>query len=88
MAHSCPRLYELNTVAYWIVAKEAHTPKLRARINQIAQVAIELSIKRGTTFLNILKADRRGTDNLHKRSSTGRENRASLSRTRTELRVN
>lgn len=65
-AHSCPRLYELNTVAYWIVAKEAHTPKLRARINQIAQVAIELSIKRGTTFLNILKADRRGTDNLHK----------------------
>jgi transcriptional regulator with XRE-family HTH domain/KaiC/GvpD/RAD55 family RecA-like ATPase len=65
-AHSCPRLYELNTVAYWIVAKEAHSPKLRARINQIAQVAIELSIKRGTTFLNLLKADRRGTDNLHK----------------------
>jgi transcriptional regulator with XRE-family HTH domain/KaiC/GvpD/RAD55 family RecA-like ATPase len=65
-SHSCPRLYELNTVAYWIVAKEAHSPKLRARINQVAQVAIELSIKRGTTFLNLLKADRRGTDNLHK----------------------
>ncbi|MCA1960529.1 MAG: helix-turn-helix domain-containing protein [Desulfomonile sp.] len=65
-AHSCPRLYELNTVAYWIVVKEAHSSKLRARINQIAQVAIELSIKRGTTFLNILKADRRGTENLHK----------------------
>jgi transcriptional regulator with XRE-family HTH domain/KaiC/GvpD/RAD55 family RecA-like ATPase len=65
-AHSCPRLYELNTVAYWVVVKEAHSSKLRARINQVAQVAIELSIKRGTTFLSILKAERRGTDNLHK----------------------
>jgi transcriptional regulator with XRE-family HTH domain/KaiC/GvpD/RAD55 family RecA-like ATPase len=65
-AHSCPRLYELNTVAYWITEREAHSTTLRARINQIAQVAIELSIRRGTTFLTILKADRRGTDNLHK----------------------
>jgi len=65
-AHSCPRLYELNTVAYWIIEREAHSPRLRAQVNQIAQVAIELSIKRGTTFLNILKADRRGTENLHK----------------------
>ena len=39
--HSCPRLYELNTVAYWIMEKNAHSPKLRAQINQIAQVAIE-----------------------------------------------
>ncbi len=65
-AHSCPRLYELNTVAYWIIEREAHSTRLRAQVNQIAQVAIELSIKRGTTFLNILKADRRGTENLHK----------------------
>ena len=65
-AHSCPRLYELNTIAYWIMEKEAHSVRLRAQVNQIAQVAIELSIKRGTTFLNILKADRRGTENLHK----------------------
>jgi transcriptional regulator with XRE-family HTH domain len=65
-AHSCPRLYELNTVAYWIIEREAHSTRLRAQVNQIAQVAIELSIKRGTTFLNVLKADRRGTENLHK----------------------
>jgi len=65
-AYSCPRLYELNTIAYWIIEKEAHSTRLRAHVNQIAQVAIELSIKRGTTFLYILKADRRGTENLHK----------------------
>jgi transcriptional regulator with XRE-family HTH domain len=65
-SHSCPRLYELNTVAYWIIEKDAHTPRLRAQINQIAQVVIDLSIKRGTTFLAVLKAEGRTLDNLHK----------------------
>lgn len=65
-SHSCPRLYELNTVAYWIMEKNAHSSKLRAQINQIAQVAVELSVKRGTTSLTVLKAEKRGTDNLYK----------------------
>ncbi len=65
-SHSCPRLYELNTVAYWIMEKKAHSPRLRAAINQIAQVAIELSIRRGTTSLSIMKAEKRDLENLHK----------------------
>jgi len=65
-SHSCPRLYELNTIAYWIMEKKAHSPRLRAQINQIAQVVIELSIKRGTSFLTIIKAERRDIDNLDK----------------------
>ena len=65
LCHSCPVFYSY-TVVYWIIEKEAHSTRLRAQVNQIAQVAIELSIRRGTTFLNILKADRRGTENLHK----------------------
>lgn len=64
--HSCPRLYELDTVAYWIMEKKAHSSKLRAQINQIAQVVIDLSIKRGATSLTILKTDRRQAGNLHK----------------------
>lgn len=64
--HTCPRLYELNTVAYWVMEKHAHSSRFRAHINQIAQVAIELSIRRGTTSLTILKADRRDTENFHK----------------------
>ena len=48
--HSCPRLYELNTVAYWIMEKGAHSSRLKAQINQIAQVAIDLSVKRGKTY--------------------------------------
>jgi transcriptional regulator with XRE-family HTH domain len=65
-SHSCPRLYELNTVAYWIMEKKAHSPRFRAQINQIAQVAIDLSIKRGTTSLTILKAEKRQLDHLQK----------------------
>jgi len=62
--HSCPRLYELETIAYWIMEKLAHSQRLRAQINQIAQVAIDLSIKRGTTTLTILKAENRGTQDI------------------------
>lgn len=63
-SHACPRLYELNTVAYWIMEKKAHSPRLRAQIGQIAQVVIDLSIKRGTTSLTVLKAERRDIDTL------------------------
>ena len=64
-SRSCPRLYELSTIAYWIMERKAHSHRLRARINQIAQVAIELSIKRGVTSLTLLKAEERGLENLH-----------------------
>ncbi|MDP3028804.1 MAG: helix-turn-helix domain-containing protein [Deltaproteobacteria bacterium] len=64
-SHSCPRLYELNTIAYWVMEKLAHSPRLRAQINQIAQVAINLCISRGTTTLTIIKAEDRGTEGIH-----------------------
>lgn len=64
-AHSCPRLYDLNTIAYWIIEKRAHSQQLRAKINQIAQVAIDLSVKRGKTALTILKADKRPIESLN-----------------------
>lgn len=64
--HSCPRLYELNTIAYWVMEKRAHSPRLRAQINQIAQVAIDLSVRRGRTSLTILKAEKRNLDTLNK----------------------
>ena len=65
-SHSCPRLYDLNTIAYWVLEKNAHSPRFRAQINQIAQVAIELTIKRGTTSLTILKAENRSPEEFHK----------------------
>jgi transcriptional regulator with XRE-family HTH domain/KaiC/GvpD/RAD55 family RecA-like ATPase len=65
-SHSCPRLYELDTIAYWIVEKEAHSSQLKAHINQIAQVAIDLTLKRGKSALTIIKAEKRNLNTLGK----------------------
>lgn len=67
-SRSCPRLYELNTIAYWIIAKDAHSNRLKAHINQIAQVAIELSLKEDRSTLTILKAEGRNPATLNKPS--------------------
>jgi hypothetical protein len=40
--YSCPRLYDLQTVAYWILEKDAHTASFKANLRHITQVAIEL----------------------------------------------
>ncbi|MEW5723068.1 MAG: cupin domain-containing protein [Thermodesulfobacteriota bacterium] len=63
--HACPRLYELRTIAYWIMEKKAHSARLKAQISQVAQVVIDLAIRRGTTSLTVLKAEDRDTVNLH-----------------------
>jgi transcriptional regulator with XRE-family HTH domain/KaiC/GvpD/RAD55 family RecA-like ATPase len=65
-SHACPRLYELNTIAYWLMEKRAHTEALRARINRVAQVAIDLSVNRGNTSLTVLKAEDRKLQTLNK----------------------
>ncbi len=64
-SHACPKLYELNTVAYWIIEKAAHEEKLRAQLNQIAQVVIDLSVKRGRTSLTVVKAEKRVNADAH-----------------------
>jgi transcriptional regulator with XRE-family HTH domain/KaiC/GvpD/RAD55 family RecA-like ATPase len=65
-SRACPRLYELDTIAYWIIEREAHTPRLRANINKIAQVVVDLTIKRGKSTLTIVKAQRRKTHQPNK----------------------
>jgi transcriptional regulator with XRE-family HTH domain len=64
-ARTCPRLYELDTIAYWVLEKSAHSNRLRANINKIAQVAIDLSVKNGTPALKILKAEKRNSKFLN-----------------------
>lgn len=52
-SHTCPQLYELDTIAYWIIEKDAHSNKIKAHINQVAQVAIDLSIHQGKTKIKL-----------------------------------
>ena len=64
-ARTCPKLYELDTIAYWIIEKEAHSSRLKANINKIAQVAIDISQRNGKSSLKIVKAEKRETPYLN-----------------------
>jgi len=57
--YSCPRLYDLQTVAYWILEKDAHTPSFKANLRHITQVAIELEKQEGELFLKAIKIEGR-----------------------------
>jgi transcriptional regulator with XRE-family HTH domain/KaiC/GvpD/RAD55 family RecA-like ATPase len=65
-SRACPRLYELETIAYWVIERQAHTPRLRANINKIAQVVMDLTLKRGRSTLTIVKAQGRRPQDLNK----------------------
>lgn len=58
-AKECPRLYELDTVAYWILERGAHSLSFRAQVNHVTQVALELGMKDGQPTLAVLKAQGR-----------------------------
>lgn len=53
--YMCPRLYDLGTVAYWILEKEAHSQAFKANLRHITQVVIELYKKKDKLFLKALK---------------------------------
>jgi len=57
--YSCPRLYDLQTVAYWILEKEAHSPSFKANLRHITQVAVDLAKERGEFFFKIIKSEGR-----------------------------
>lgn len=53
--YMCPRLYDLGTIAYWILEKEAHSQAFKANLRHITQVVIELYKKKDKLFLKALK---------------------------------
>ncbi len=53
--YMCPRLYDLGTVAYWILEKEAHSQAFKANLRHITQVVLELYKKKDKLFLRALK---------------------------------
>ena len=61
---TCPKLYELDTVAYWIAKGDSPSQKIRSKLNDIAQIAIDLHVKRGKEFLIPVKTGKRGEHNL------------------------
>ncbi len=57
--YMCPRLYDLGTVAYWILEKEAHSQKFKANLRHITQVVFDLYKRRDKLYMKALKLDGR-----------------------------
>jgi transcriptional regulator with XRE-family HTH domain/KaiC/GvpD/RAD55 family RecA-like ATPase len=57
--YACPRLYDLKTIAYWILEKEAHSASFRANLRHVTQVVIDLSRSEAGYTLRVIKAEGR-----------------------------
>ena len=53
--HMCPRLFDLDTVAYWILEKDAHSQKFKANLRHITQVVFDVYKRRDSLFIRALK---------------------------------
>jgi transcriptional regulator with PAS, ATPase and Fis domain len=58
--HLCPRLYDLSTLAYWLIETGAHSEAFLAKVRHITQVVIEVALANGKKALTIHKASGRG----------------------------
>lgn len=64
--YMCPRLYDLGTVAYWILEKEAHSPRFKANLRHITQVVFDLSKRKNSLHIKALKLEGRQDRELFK----------------------
>lgn len=57
--YMCPRLFDLETVAHWIMEKDAHSSNFKANLRHITQVVFELSKRNDDMFIKALKLEGR-----------------------------
>jgi transcriptional regulator with PAS, ATPase and Fis domain len=57
--HLCPRLYDLFTLAYWLIEMDAHSEAFLAKVRHITQVIIEVALSNGQPALTVHKAEKR-----------------------------
>lgn len=57
--YMCPRLFDLDTVAYWILEKEAHSQKFKANLRHITQVVFDIYKRRERLYIKALKLEGR-----------------------------
>jgi KaiC/GvpD/RAD55 family RecA-like ATPase len=58
-SHVCPALYAYETLAYWLLIKQAHSQDFIARIEHVTQIVIDLSKEQARTYLTVKKGGRR-----------------------------
>jgi hypothetical protein len=65
--HVCPALYAYETLAYWIMAKDAHPKEFCAMIEHMTQVVIDLTREGEKRFIQIKKAGWRYSPSTYQR---------------------
>lgn len=55
----CPLLYDLGTVAYWVLEKDAHSQKFKANLRHITQVVLELFKRKDKLWIKAVKLEGR-----------------------------
>jgi transcriptional regulator with XRE-family HTH domain len=53
--YMCPRLFDLGTVAFWILEAEAHSKNFKANLRHITQDVFELYVQREKQYIKALK---------------------------------
>ncbi len=57
--YMCPRLFDVESVAYWILERDAHSQKFKANIRHVTQLVFELYTRKENFFIKALKLARR-----------------------------
>jgi len=55
----CPLLYDLGTVAYWVLEKEAHSQAFKANLRHVTQVVLDLYRRKDKLFIKAHKLEGR-----------------------------
>jgi len=61
---TCPKLYDLNTLAYWAFERDAHSREFVASITHITQIVFSLSSAR-SDFFNFMVEKMEGRPTIH-----------------------
>jgi KaiC/GvpD/RAD55 family RecA-like ATPase len=62
--HLCPRLYNLKTVAYWLLERAAHSGSFLAKLRHVTQVVVDVAVEAGERTVTVRKAAGRRPTNL------------------------
>lgn len=65
---SCPRLYELKTVAYWLLERAAHDTAFLSRLTHVTQVVLDLRSDDAGHAVRVVKAEGRPPDVIGRRA--------------------
>ncbi len=63
-SYCCPRLYDMRTLAYWLLEKEAHRDVFLATVRHVTQVVLDIDVVGGRGGLTLRKCEGRPSSQI------------------------